>query len=298
MAANSRLSRSAGCHLRKSNIARLLAAIVLPGIAILSPLRAQQNDVSMKIDVVAWGDEIGGLSFKSGDKKGGIKALSFRYSDPVSYNGPAVMEIFKNGDGDAKLKQAPSDEDLQHQLMPLLPEDAAGDKNMPAKQGIALELENRRKKNPDLVALAALPSGCARATVLLAPAAGGTYIAYVIDDDPSKLPVGQLRVHNLSQHTIALRCAALGTKELKTRESFVVPVANEQISYDLSYQVDAEWKFQEHNYLQVFAKDQTQMIILKSNNSFFLSSDGSSGGYLQVVLLRRSKYEPTAPAPN
>ncbi len=243
----------------------------------------------MRLDFVAWGDEIGGLSFKSGDKNGRIKALAFRYSDPVSYNGPAVMEIFKNGNGDAKNKAEPSEEDLKHQLMPLLPQDTPVDKNTPVKQGIALELETRRKKAPDLVALAVLPSGCTRATVLLAPASDGTFVAYVIDDDPSKLPVGQLRVQNLSPNTIALRCNGGGPKELKTRESFVVPVNNQQISYDLAYQVGTEWKFQEHNYLPIFAKDQTQMIILKSSNSFFLSSDGSSGGFLQVVMLRRSK---------
>jgi hypothetical protein len=286
MAASSLSFRSAGCRPRKSNILSVLLAVVLPGLA---PLHAQQNDVSMKIDVVAWGDEIGGLSFKSGDKKGGITALSFRYSDPVSYNGPAVMEIFKNGNGTTKPKPVASEEDLKHELMPLVPQQAAVDKTAPAKQGIALELENRRKKTPDLVALAALPSGCVRATILLAPASDGTFVAYVIDDDPSKLPLGQLRVHNLSPNTIALRCNGGGPKELKTREAFVVPVTNQQISYDLAYQVGTEWKFQEHNYLPIFAKDQTQMIILKSSNSFFLSSDGSSGGFLQVVMLRRSK---------
>ncbi|OYV00117.1 MAG: hypothetical protein CFE26_24475 [Verrucomicrobiales bacterium VVV1] len=207
------------------------------------------------------------------------------------------MEIFKNGDGDAKNKTEPSEDDLRHQLMPLLPQDTPVDKNAPAKQGIALELETRRKKTPDLVALAVLPTGCTRATVLLAPASDGTFVAYVIDDDPSKLPVGQLRVHNLSPTTIALRCNGGGPKELKTRESFVVPVNNEQISYDLAYQAGTEWKFQEHNYLRILAKDQTQMIILKSNNSFFLSSDGSSGGFLQVVTLRRSKKDPVEPAP-
>lgn len=242
----------------------------------------------MKIDVVAWGDEIGGLSFKAGEKNGKIKALAFRYSDPVAYTGPAIMEIFKNGEGEAK-QAAASEEDLQHQLMPLQPKDASSDKDAPAKKGLALELENRRKKAPDLVALAALPSGCARATVLLAPATDGTFVAYVIDDDPSKLPLGQLRVHNLSPYPVAFRTSTSGTKELKTREAVVVPVNNEQISYDLSYQIDSEWKFQEHNYLQIFAKDQTQMIILKSKNSFFLSSDGSSGGFLQAVLLRRDK---------
>jgi len=291
MVASSQSSRSAGCRPRKSEARRFGVASLLIIAALCAPaLRAQQNEVAMKIDMVAWGDEIGGLSFKAGEKNGKIKALSFRYSDPVAYTGPAVMEIFKNGDGDTKPSAAPSEEDLQHQLMPLQPKDASTDKDAPAKKGLALELENRRKKAPDLVALAALPSGCARATVLLAPATDGTFVAYVIDDDPTKLPMGQLRVHNLSPYTVAFRTSTSGTKELKTREAFVVPVNNEQISYDLSYQIESEWKFQEHNYLQIFAKDQTQMIILKSKNSFFLSSDGSSGGFLQAVVLRRNKY--------
>jgi len=283
MAVSSPSSRSAGCPRRRSNI--LGFAVALLGFA--TPLRAQQADVSLKLDVVAWGDEIGGLSFKAGEKAGKITALSFRYSQPVPYTGPALMEIFKNGDGDTKPKPQPSEEDLQHQLMPLKPEDAAADKNAPAKQGLALELEKRRKKAPNLVALAALPSGCSRATVLLAPVGDGTFLAYVIDDDPGKLPVGQLRIHNLSPHTIAMRFNGAAPKEIKTRGALVVPVANEQISYDLAYQLGEEWKFQEHNFMQVFAKDQTQMLILKSNNSFFLSSDGSTGGYLQVVTLRR-----------
>ncbi len=92
------------------------------------------------------------------------------------------------------------------------------------KQGLALELEKRREKEPTLVALAALPGGaCRRATVLLGPADAGTYIAYVIDDDPGKLPVGQVRIHNLSPLTIAMRCNGKPAQELKTRETLLVP---------------------------------------------------------------------------
>lgn len=260
---------------------------MLPALAFVSPLAAQQGEVALKLDVVAWGDEIGGLSFKSGEKAGDITALAFRYSEPIPYSGPALMEIFKNGDGKTKPKPPPTAEDLEHELIPLKLEEISANKDAPVKQGLALELEKRRKKAPNLVALASLPSGCRRATVLLAPVGDGTFLAYVIDDDPSKLPMGQLRIHNLSPHTIAMKLNGATPKEIKTRGSLVVPVANEQITYDLAYQLGDEWKFQEHNYMQIFAKDQTQMIILKSNNSFFLSSDGSSGGYLQVVTLRR-----------
>jgi hypothetical protein len=284
MDASSTSSHSAGSPRRKSNVIRIAASLLF-STAILS---AQQAEVSMKLDIVAWGDAIGGLSLGTVSKEGNITALSFRYSKPVAYSGPALIEIHKNGDGDAKEKYEPSEEDLQHELMPLKPEETAADKDAPAKQGLVLELEKRRKKSPTLVSLAALPSACSRATVLLAPAADGTFIAYVIDDDPSRLPIGQLRIHNLSQYPVAMRLKDQPTKEIKTRQAVVVPVSNEQISYHLAYQLDGEWKFQEHNFMQVFAKDQTQMIILKSKNPFFLSADGSSGGFLQVVTLRRS----------
>lgn len=289
MAANSKSYHFAGCPRRKSSITGFLASILLPAFAFVAPLSAQQSDVSLKLDVVAWGDEIGGLSFKSSDKNAAITALAFRYSEPVSYSGPALMEIFKNGDGDAKSNPQTSEDELKHQLASLQGKESAADKSSPAaKQGLALELEKRRQKAPDLVALAPLPAGCARATVLLAPVGDGTYLAYVIDDDPSKLPVGDLRIHNLSQLPVAVKINGKTTLEMKSRDSRVVPVANEQIIYDLAFKLDEEWKFQEHNILQVFAKHQTQMIILKSENSQFKSSDGSTSGFLQVVLLRRT----------
>lgn len=287
MDANSRFHPSAGCPSRRSN--RLLAAagILLPVLAWAVPLQAQPADVSLKIDMVAWGDEIGGLALKAGKKDGPITALAFQYSEPATYSGPALMEIFKNGDGKTKPKPPPSAEDLKHLSQPLLPEPPEPGKAGPPATPLAAELAKRREKAPNLVALAQLPSGCRRATVLLAPAGDSTFLAYVINDDPSKLPVGKLRVHNLSPYPIAMRIDRGKPREIPTRGSIVVPVTDEQISYDLSYKLGDEWKFQEHNYLQIFAKDQTQMVILRSTNSHFLSSDGSSGGFLQCVTLRR-----------
>lgn len=197
------------------------------------------------------------------------------------------MEIFKNGDGTAKPKPPPSAEDLKHLAKPLLPEPVEPGKSAAPTNRLAAELQKRREKTANLVALAELPAGSNRATVLLAPVGDGTFIAYVIDDDPTKLPVGKLRIHNLSPYPIAMRVDRGKIQEIAPRGSIVVPVTDEQISYDLSYKVEEEWKFQEHNFLQIFAKDQTQMVILRSANSHFLSSDGSSGGFLQAVTLRR-----------
>jgi hypothetical protein len=292
MAANSKSSRSAGCLPRRSNIRLALLLFLTTAVP---PLWAQEPSVSMKIDLVAWGDDISGLSLKPGGAKGTITALSFRYSVPVAYSGPAIMEIHKTGGEGVSRAPEPSADDQAHQLMPLLeaPPGAASADPAKPKQGLALELDKRREKAPTLVALAALPaSGCRRATVLLAPADGGTFIAYVIDDDPSKLPLGQLRLHNLSPLPIAVRCNGKLNQELKTRESFVVPAENQQLIYELAYKLGDEWKMQENNVIPVRETEQTQMIVLKSTNSYFLSTDGSGGGYLQVVTLRRKASAP------
>jgi hypothetical protein len=253
----------------------------------LNVLRAA--DVSLKIDVVAWGNEIKGLSFKPGSSKGGITALGFRYSTPVAYSGPVIMEIYQSGGGTATPARELSAQDKAHELHPLVVEEKTEANNKTAtKQGLALELEKRRQKEPTLVALAALPgSACRRATVLLGPADGGTFTAYVIDDDPGKLPLGQVRIHNLCPLTIAMRCNGKPAQELKTRETLIVPPKNQQLFYDLAYKLGDEWIPQENNSFSIRPKEQTQMIILKSSNQFFLSSDGSSGGFLQTVILRR-----------
>jgi len=285
MAANSKSSPSAGYLPTRSNIITLALPVLLA--ASLQVLRGA--DVAMKIDFVAWGNEIRGLSLKPSSSKSDITALGFRYSKPIAYSGPVIMAIYQSGSGAAVQPAKPSDEDLAHELHPLVAGEQTGsDKPIGPKQGLALELENRRKKEPTLVALAALPGGtCCRATVLLGPADAGTYIAYVIDDDPDKLPVGQVRIHNLSPFPIAMRCNGSPPKELKTRDSIIVPPKNEQLFYDLAYKQGDKWRMQENNVIPIRPKEQAQMIILRSNNSYFLSTDGASGGFLQIVTLRR-----------
>lgn len=268
----------------------LLAGLWFTCLAASIPVSAQQGDVSLKIDVVAWGDEIGGLSLKAGDKSADITAQAFRYSEPVSYSGPAVMEIYKNGNGKVKPMPAPSKEDLEHEMKPLIVEEPkAGEAGGAPKTSLALELEKRRQKAPNLVSLAKLPSSCRRATLLLAPGTDGTYLSYVIDDDPSKLPLGQIRIHNLCPFPIAMRCNGAPPKEMKTREVLTVPAPDGALTYEIAYKDGEEWKFQEHNIIPVRADEQTQMIVLRSNNGFFKSADGSTGGFLQAVTLRRGK---------
>ncbi|MCX6875340.1 MAG: hypothetical protein NTW21_16265 [Verrucomicrobia bacterium] len=280
----------------KSESHRFLTTLLLAGLALGSPLRAQQAEVALKLDFVAWGDAIGGLSLKAGDS-GGITALPFRYSDPVTYSGPAVMEIFKSGDNNAKARPQPTADDKLHELIPLAPEPAnpANNQDARAKSALTLELEKRRAKQPNLVALAVIPADCTRATVLLAPLGNGTYQAYVIDDDPTKLPLGEVRVHNLSTYEVAVRCSSGVTKTLKTRDSFVARAPDGYFIYELTYFQDEEWKYQENNVIPIRPTDQSQMIILSSDNAFFRSGDGSKNGFLQIVTLRRYPKSPPKP---
>lgn len=255
------------------------------------PLAAQSGGVTLKVDLVAWGNDIHGLSFKPGAAGETMTAHSFRYSTPAAYSGPAVMAIYQtDGGGPKKQGPEPTAEDLEHEMKPLIVEeaDAPGDPKQ-GKRGLALELEKRREKEPTLVALAVLPANCRRAMVLLGPAGGGTYTAYVIDDDPGKLPLGQVRIHNLSPVPVMLRCNGKDSRELATRATMLATPKNDHLVYELAYKSGDEWKMQENNVIPVPPKEQTQMVILRSNNSYFLSADGSSGGFLQIVTLRRQR---------
>ena len=107
------------------------------------------------------------------------------------------------------------------------------------------------------------------------------------DDDPTKLPQGQLRILNYSPVKIAMRCNGKTAKELKTRESFVVPPQDGQVVYELAYDNQGKWKMQENNLLAVNPKEQAQLIVLKSDADFFTNSDGGRSGFLQKVVLRR-----------
>ena len=165
---------------------------------------------------------------------------------------------------------------------------------------IRAALAERRKKEPDVVALAILPPASRHVTVLLAPADVGTYQAYVIDDDPSKPPHAQMRVHNLSPLTIAIRCNSTPAKILETKGTVVVIPDNKEIIYELAYQQEGEWEIQENNITVVREDEQAQLVVLKSDNEFFTSKDGSRSGFLQTVVLRRDHrgggdvIEPTA----
>jgi hypothetical protein len=257
----------------KSDLTKILAlllAVVSAPVATFA-----QGEVSMRLDIVGWGDEISGLTLGA---PGGtpFTAHAFRYSKALPYSGPAVLEIYQSG-GEAAAPAAPL---------------AAGEATkLPTAYKQVLE---RRKNKPGLVALAALPVGSKRATVLLLPAPGGIYMTHVLDDDPSKLPVGRLRIHNLSPLPLAIRTGGKDNHQLPLHGSCTVAPVNQELLYELAYQEDDEWKVQENNLIPVADDEQTQMVVLKSDSSYFSSSNGSRGGYLQIVFLRRLPREAEA----
>lgn len=267
-------------------MSRILLALAL---LVPAPLVAQ---ISTKIDLVAWGEDIHGLTLGSPEKERCVTALGFRYSEPVSYSGPVTVKIFQNlaavAEADAAMRAQVEEANKNQEGRPVkvvpLPQRAAPPAGKPGEA-------------PPPVALAMIPAGSRRVTILLAPAANGTFRTYVIDDDPTKLPFGRLRVHNLSPLVIALRCNGGQPAEIKPQQTLVVqPQANRQVVYELAYQHEGRWKIQENNLVKIVSDEQAQMVILKSNDAFFTSSDGSTGGFLQSVVLRRPRESaPAAP---
>ncbi len=247
---------------------KLLAAV----LGLVGFLNSASGQVSLKVDLVAWGEDIPGLSLKSAGKGQPVTALAFRYSKPVAYTGPEVLELHQDQASAVK-----ATEDSKN-AAPIPP-----------------ELAERRKKEPTLVALAKLPANSSRVTLLIAPASAGTYQIQVIDDDPSKLPPGRLRILNYSPIKIAMRCNGAAAKEMKTRDEFLVAPKDGQVVYELAYDNAGKWKMQENNLVAVGPKEQVQFIVLKSDADFFASGDGSRSGFLQAVTLRRGPEAPATP---
>lgn len=243
---------------RWPSIVTLITLVLLPSAF------AQNGDgVSTKIDFVSWGDAPEGLTVKTAGKLLPIQPLPFTYSKAVSYSGSAVLEI--------------------HSANP--PATVTAD---PANKEIPPALAERRKTDPTLAGMATLPSTSTRVTILIAPAAAGTYQLHVIDDDPAKLPPGRLRIHNFSSHLIGLRCNGKATPALVFGATAMVAPEKGRVVYELSYQKDNRWIVQENNLIRIAPDEQVQLVVLKSGNSHFISSDGTQSGYLQSVVLRRS----------
>lgn len=247
----------------------------------------QPPEVSMRIDVVAWGNAIPGLSLgEPATSENQIQAHAFRYGQPVRYQGPQLLAIYQSVERSANPStRAQSPEEESNLAKPLLPDDV--NRQEPTGHRIPDLLAQRRIEEPTLVALVNLPLDSNRLTLLLVRGPAGTFRAYVIEDDPSKLPIGQLRVYNLSSHEIAMQFHDDETIQLASLESTLVQPLDKFITYRLAYLHEDSWRIQENNVLPIRADQQTQMIILKSDHPYFLSGDGGRSGFMQVVVLRR-----------
>ncbi len=292
MVASLKLSLSVGFPLMRFNPFIPLGGVCLAWFLVCEISNAQSSagetpQVSLKIDLVAWGADIPGLTVKAAAKNTAVTALSFRYSKPVKYAGPNILEISQVSGEVTKVDYKPDPVTGELPLDLFIKNDDSG--KTPAGT-VPPEILARRKENPNLVSLAVIPLNSRSVTILLAPGPGGTYTSWVIDDDPAKLPFGQLRIHNLSPFQIAFHCTGNVAKELKAKESFSVsPDKNHEVGYELAYKVQDAWKKQETNLVTVREDEQAQMIVLKSKERFFVSGDGSQSGFLQMVVLRRSK---------
>ena len=276
----------------KLSLPILAVALVWLPLAPAQDAKPEGTPVSLKIDLVAWGNDIPGLSIKANGRGEEVTALAFRYSKPLKYSGGNILEIYQ--DPNAQAEQSAKMERLARESMEANPELGPARRSPSPPPSAAAP---SGPAEPKVVATATLPTNSQRVTVLLAPGMDGQFQCYVIDDDPSRLPFGRLRVHNMAPVPVALRFNDQPVKEMAAREAILVqPQKNNQVIYELAYKKDGQWKMQENNLVKVMPAEQAQMIILKSNASFFTSSDGSSSGFLQSVVLRRTREpEPTQP---
>jgi hypothetical protein len=271
----------------------LLFALLLLGTDIL---RAQDNgaEVSMRIDFVSWGEDLSGLEVRNGKRGDSVKALAFRYSKPLEYSGSQILALaLGEGSDDAAREMAEAYEErrrsdkaegLDVPDAPFVPQAAPE-----ARDGeIPKTLAQAREKDPALAALVKLPAASRRVTILLAPGPDRSLVPHIFDDDPTRQPLGMVRVHNLSKHTVSLLMATGKARELQPGKSFLVPAPEGTFAYELAYQTEGAWKLQENNLVNVRANEQMHMVILRSEASFFSSSDGSRGGFMQTAFLRRT----------
>ncbi len=84
----------------------------------LADAQDKPSHVSVKVDLVAYGESIPGLEFTSGSKKQTSTALAFCYSKTLKYRGPRIIEISQSIA--AKKKYAADQEELADKSEPRL----------------------------------------------------------------------------------------------------------------------------------------------------------------------------------
>lgn len=263
-----------------------------------SLLHAQNSDdgpqVSLRIDFVSWGEDLTGLEVRSGKRGSPVTALAFRYSQPFEYSGPQILALAlgKGSDETAKAmaeayearRRADQSEGFNAPNAPFTPATILEETEGEIPKSLALA----REKDPELASLIRLPANSRRITILLAPGPGRSLIPHIFDDDPNRHPAGMVRVHNLSPHPILLQTASGKPSELAPGKNLLSNAPADTFAYELAYQNGGDWIVQENNLVSVRNNEQIHMVILRSEASFFSSTDGSRGGFIQTAFLRRS----------
>jgi len=257
-------------------------------------LQGQEPQVSMRIDFVSWGEDLSGLEVRTGKRGAPVKALAFRYSESFDYSGPQILALaLGKGSDDAAReiaeayearRRSDKAEGLDVPDAPFVPNPVPEEKDGEIPKSLALA----REKDPALAALVKLPAASRHVTILLAPGPNRSLVPHIFDDDPSRQPLGMVHVHNLSPHPVSLRTASGKSTGLKPGKSILAPAPGETFAYELSYQTDGVWNIQENNLITVRPSEQMHMVVLRSGSSFFSSSDGSQGGFMQTAFLRRT----------
>lgn len=268
----------------KYNTMTLFKSLTALFVCLVTVSAQDESKVKMKVDLVAWGNEIPNLTLKKPDGEG-MSAFSFTYNESINYSGPQILAIYQKPKGSAP-QEGEESPDSAPRRRPL-PEKKIDLSE--AKSPLVAALFARKAEEPELVSLVKLPLNSRHITILLAPASNGVYQPYVIDDDPKKLPVGKLRVHNLSRFPIRIEQLQGPQKcQLKPNESFVFRGnSKNRFTYRLSYQKDNQWTPLPSNQIVLSEDTQSQFIVLKSDNQHFVSSDGTRSGFLQSVVLER-----------
>jgi len=257
----------------------------------LSSLFAQngdkKNQVKVRVDLVSLGENIPGLYL--GKKKDRIvNAQAFQYSMTLKYSGDSIIQI-SQGSSKQIEEQPMSEEDEKHALKPLTAKDLPEVETESSDKQLEI-ISRLRKKNPNLVALARVPAGSRHITILLRPAANNTFRTLVFNDDPTKMPYGEMKIHNFCKHPIAMKFANGKPAVIKSDKAYrLKPSKKQSVSYLLSYPKKKKWKKQESNIIRVTPDQQVRMIVLNSQSSFFQSASGARGGHLQIAILRRDR---------
>ncbi len=262
------------------------------------PLHAQDrdenNNVSMRIDFVSWGENISGLELRDGKSGTPVSALAFQYSKTIEYAGPQLIALAYGEISEAESKKMAAELDLVRRRM-----EEEGAVNTEPKSLTKIDtdvdkgevpkaLAEARKKDPKLAALVKLPTNSRHVTILLAPGPNKSLIPHILDDDPSKQPLGKIRVHNLSSYPIRLLTNSKKSEVLAPGKNFISEAPSENFIYELAYNIDGKWISQENNLVVIRPNQQVHMVVLRNESSFFTSSDGSRGGYMQTAFLRRT----------